>query len=179
MVKSSFARAKERYLLCRLEAYKSAQETLAPILDCGFCVKDWSLRTAAAIALQWGIDRHSDGGWNWPEIIRRYKAEPDALPFAIWFEPTERLAAIGLGVATRRAIELRFLEGDPRTDCPIRGKRALIALEVAFAYARACGKQEIRVRPVNASLERLYIKTYGFERIEPSGQAPYLRRNVT
>lgn len=175
---SSFSEAKQRYLRLRQAAYDHAQYELQQVLRKEFRVRDWSGKTASAIADQWGIARHADAGWDWPEIIRRYKGEANSLPLAIWTKTEERLAAVALDLCTRRAVELKFLEADPRSDCPLKGKRVLIALEVAFYYAQALGLQEIRVRPINSKLETLYVEVYGFEVAAPFDQMRYLRKRV-
>lgn len=83
-----------------------------------------------------------------------------------------------MGLTTGQAVEVRFLEADPRGNCPLKGKRALIVLDVAARYAQARSKSEIRVRPVNTSLERLYREVYGFTLMNPKGQPAYFRKEV-
>lgn len=73
---------------------------------------------------------------------------------------------------------LRFLEGDPRQDCPLRGKRILIALETAANYAQGRGKKEIRVQPIDDKLVYLYESVYGFVLESPKNEEPYYRKGV-
>lgn len=131
---------------------------------------------------EWGgrVWRHFDewGGshFDWREIDRRHR-DPDRLDIAIWSDH-ERLAGLGLGLSTGQAIVLRFLEGDPRQDCPLRGKRILIALETATNYAQGRGKKEIRVQPINDKLVYLYENVYGFVLESPKNEEPYYRKGV-
>jgi hypothetical protein len=73
---------------------------------------------------------------------------------------------------------MRFIEGDPRPDCPLKGWRALIVLEAAAFYAQARGKTELRLKEVNSSLESLYRDTYGFRLETPRKQEPYWTKEV-
>jgi len=107
--------------------------------------------------------------------MRRHR-DPDRLAMTIWTE--DRLSAIALALTTSQSVVLRFVEGDPRTDCPLVGKRALIALEACARYAQGRGKVELRVHPVNSHVEALYTGVYGFERRKPHKEPPYLVKRV-
>jgi len=114
--------------------------------------------------------------WDWEEIFRGHR-DPDRLELVIW-TVGDRLSGLGLVLTSGRAVELRFLEGDPRPDCPLKGRRIAVALEAAARYAQARGKLEIRLQPLNASLGCLYCKAYGFEEVTPKGAQSYLRKAV-
>lgn len=124
---------------------------------------------------QWCPHERRDGGFDWTEIFKRFR-EPNRLDIAI--SVGDRLSGLGLATMTNQHVCLRFLEGDPRSDCPLTGRRALIALETAAAYAQALGRKELRLYPVNSSLETLYIETYGFTLERPRKEEPYLRKGV-
>lgn len=174
---SELHRAKQRYLTCRLDAYRLAKDNLAGAIDVDFRVSELTGRAFQAVTDQWvPAGRGQETAWDWAEINRRYR-EPDRLDMVIW-APGDRLCGIGLGVTVGPSVEIRFLEADPRRDCPLLGKRALIALEVAACYAQARGKTELRVRPLNSSIERLYREVYAFELVSPRREDPYLMRKV-
>ena len=133
-------------------------------------ITEWTGRALKSLD-DWGRSE-----FDWPEIMRRDN-DPDRLDMAIW-SGQERLAALGLAVTTGQAVILRFLEGDPRQDCPLKGRRILIALETAANYAQAQGKKEIRLQPVNDKLVDLYEKVYGFKLESPRNETPYYRKGV-
>ena len=112
----------------------------------------------------------------WHDIWRLHH-EMEAFHMVIWSQE-HRLSGLCLCVAKRRAVEIKFLEGDYRADCPLRGKRVLIALEAAANYAQALGREELRIQPVNDRVRSLYQDTYGFEPVSQRGQEPYFRRAV-
>jgi hypothetical protein len=112
---------------------------------------------------QWPIERHKDASWDWIEVFRRYHRDADRLDMVLW-GPQDRLCGLALGLCSKQAVEVRFVEGDCRTSCPLKSKRFLIFLECATNYAQGRGRAELRIDPVNPALERLYTETYGFSR---------------
>ena len=94
----------------------------------------------------------------------------------VMWGPGERLC--GLGLATLRGEHVRFLEGDPRPGCPLRGKRTTVALETAFVYGQACGRREVRIVPVNTELETFYRDNFGFTLETPKGSEAYYRLEI-
>ena len=145
------------------------------MLSLNFRLTIWTTRVEQCINDQWGTNRHPDASWEWGNILRRYR-DPDVFAFAGWVNE-HRLAFVGLALTNSVAVELRFLEGDPRANCPLGGSRALIALDVSANYAQAVGRREIWVRPVNQALESLCVGL-GFELEAPRGQHRYFRRRV-
>ena len=142
-----------------------------------FKIIEINSRAYQAVRDQW--DKHGrnpDADWDWRELMRRYR-DPDRLDVAIWSQ-SDRISGLALAVTTGSAVELKFLEAGPRTDCPLRGKRALIALETVSCYAQARGKREIRVRPVNETVARLYRDVYGFDPVTQPKAASYFMRRV-
>jgi len=142
-----------------------------------FKIVEINSRAYEAVRDQW--DRHGrkpDADWDWRELMRRYR-DPDRLDMAIWSH-SNRISGLALAVTTGSAVELKFLEADPRADCPLRGKRALIALETVACYAQARGKREVRVRPINEAVASLYRDVYGFELVAQPKMTSYLMRRV-
>lgn len=109
--------------------------------------------------------------------MRRNRNEPDSLALAI-FTGESRLAGLALAMPNSSAVTIKFLEGDPRPDCPLVGRRALITLEAAALYAQGIGRRQIRVEPANATLAALYRDRYGFALVSPRGAPAYYVRDI-
>lgn len=170
---SVLARAKARFETDRHGARAQAVKNLQPHLP-EFNLSGWGARAREAYLQQWlGPPKCL---WDWEEIFRRHN-DPDRLDIAIWGE-NERLCGLAVGLTTGSSVEVRFLEGDPRPDCPLKGRRILIVLESASCYAQARGRQELRVRPKNERLETLYRQTYGFVLETTRGGDRYYRKGV-
>lgn len=138
------AKARERYAQCRHEAFRSCEAELAPAIGVSFILSEYSGRALAAVQAQWEpYGRNVETAWDWHEIMRRHR-DPDRLDMAIWSD-NDRLCGLGLALTTGDAVAFRFLEGDPRDDCPLIGKRALIARDTCARYAQGRGRAELRV----------------------------------
>lgn len=175
---SSFAVAKARYIASQEKARRLASQNLQGPLGIAFHLTAWGDRARRAYESQWlPVTRHSDAGWDWPEIIRRNRNEPDALSLVIW-AGENRLSGLAFVTSDSCAVIVRFLEGDPRPDCPLIGRRALIALEASALYAQGIGRRRIRVEPANATLAALYRDRYGFALVSPKGAPAYYVRDI-
>ena len=174
MSTSELRRAKARYLEARSKAYNHAAK-LRGVVGVDFRVGEWSRSVEEAYKGQWLGVRHDDGGFDWPRIFDRHR-DPSRLDIVIRVD--ERICGIGIGTVSGDSVFLRFLEGDPRTDCPLKGRRILIALETAAAYAQALGRRQLRLEPVNAALESLYVDVYGFSMVRPKKGNPYCTKGV-
>lgn len=71
-----------------------------------------------------------------------------------------------------------FFEADPRPECPLKGKRILIALDAIAAYVQGSGRAEIRVEPANDKLVEVYQTVYEFEVVSPRKGKPYCRKRI-
>ena len=151
-------------------------QDLTPHIGVQFQIGEWTQRTLHAYDEQWPKPRHPDAGWDWPQAFAVHR-DFDRLPLVLW-GPGGRLSGLGLATTTNNAVVIKFLEGDPRTDCPLRGRRALIALETASRYAQMMGRTELRVHPVNSSLDGLYQGVYGFTKETPRKGPSFLRKEV-
>lgn len=160
--------------LDREAARLRAVHNLSGFLRTRFSLSGWTNRAKEVFASTWGVDgRKVD--WDWPAIFRTYD-DHTRLDLAIWVE--NRLCGLALGILTSEALALKFLEGDSRSDCPLRGRRALIALETAQCYAQLRGRTELRVEPINGSVETLYRDIFGFTLETPRGRQAYYRREI-
>jgi hypothetical protein len=162
---------------CAKDRDSAREKTVArlrPRIGVDFRLSGWNNQANRAFTDQW-LPAHCSTGWDWPEVFRRHN-DADRLDAVIW-GPQDRLCGLALGTLTAEALEIRFLEGDPRADCPLTGRRALIILECAACYVQARGRSEIRVRPANERLEALYVQIYGFSlATEGQGRAYYFKR---
>lgn len=133
----------------------------------------YSRRVDEAVADQW---QERQVEWDWSEITRKYRG-PKSFCVAMW-SPGDRLSGVAMMTVSPEAVTVKFVEGDPRPDCPLIGRRALIALEVATNYAQQCGINEIRIHPVNVALARFYETVFGFELVKPHKEEPYYRKRI-
>jgi len=176
-VSHSVAAAKARYLQCQHEAFRSCERDLAKSIGYFFTLSEISQRALLAVQTHWEPSgRPAETSWDWKRVLQRYRNELDRFELAIW--EGDRLCALGLATTGGNAVALRFLEGDPRGDCPLKGRRILIALDACARYAQRRGKAELRVQPINSALESLYVGTYGFRKRSPKGEQPYFCRQV-
>ncbi len=152
---AELARAKARYADLRGKAYLRTAQILVPHIEVDFTITQWGAKAKDAYSRQWGQSR-----FDWEEIFRKHN-DPDRLDMAIW-SPNDRLSALCLGLTTGRSVHLRFLEGDRREDCPLKGRRILIVLEAAANFAQGRGKSELRLQPESDALKELFRETYGF-----------------
>jgi hypothetical protein len=175
--RGQFAVEKARYQAAQDAARRQAAITFAPIMGASFTITNTSRAAFEAVTKQWRGVRapHAEGGWDWLEIHRRYR-DMTAMGVAMWMEP--RLCGMALIVAEGRAAKLAFIEGDPRQDCPLKGRRLLVGLECAANYAQKLGKPEIRVNPANEELRQLYESTYGFRLVNRRGSVPYWVKEI-
>lgn len=111
----------------------------------------------------------------WEDIARRY-ADPDRLEIAVWVG--DRLVAMGLCTTLGEAVMVQFIEGDYDTGSPLKGKRALVVLDVATNYAQLRGKRELRLHPINPQLVNLYESVYEFTAVKNRNEAPYWCKKV-
>jgi hypothetical protein len=180
IVSNLLTRAKARYAQNREAAYRLTGIELPPHVKVDFRVSGWTGKAAEAYAEQWSpvAERQSNDrpAFDWPNLFHICR-DPDRLDIVVW-GPEETLCGLALGTTTGRSLALRFLEGSPDPNCPLRGRRALIALDVAARYAQLRGKPEIRLYEVDSSLESLYRDIYGFEERRPYKEKPYLWKEV-
>ncbi len=127
-----FARAKQRYTASAVQARQIAAANLKSVIGIDFHLSDWNRRTQEAYRNQWHNRETTNDRFDWEQIFQRYR-QPDQLEMSVWVS-SDRLSGLGLATTTSRAIKVEFIEGDPRADCPLKGKRALIMLEAAACY---------------------------------------------
>jgi hypothetical protein len=167
----------ERYQAKAEQARRLTGAELSREFGVDFHLTHWTVKAADAYAGQWLLRHPEAVRWDWPEMFRRHRND-DRLDMVIW-GPGDRLSGLSLAVTTGDAVEIRFLEGDNRLDCPLRGRRIPIALDCAARYAQGRNKWELRVRPLNSALESLYQGTYGFEAVTGKPGGPYWARRIT
>ncbi len=172
---SLLARTKAHYEKNRGEAMLGAARALQA-LGLDVRISNCSRRTIEAIGSDWGDQRRPELSWNWEAILHRYK-DLKSLDLAVW-TPDDRLVMVAIATVSGAALHLRYVEGDPRADCDFKGKRVLMALEVATRYAQLNGLTELRINPVNDALAALYETVYGFALVTPRGEASYWKRVI-
>lgn len=137
-------------------------------------LSSWSNRASSAVA-RWPRDERTYP-WDWDEIHRRYRNEPDRFDLCMWVG--EVLCGVALTTLSGPAATIDFLEGQPGENCPLRGLRAAIAIEAAQRYAQLNGRAELRVQPISEGLGKLYRDIFGFELATPKGEQAYYRWRI-
>nr|WP_281720027.1 hypothetical protein [Nitrosomonas nitrosa] len=171
MTSAELERAKARYREARSQACRLAVDSLSSFLEVDFHLREWSRKALEAIDHQWGSSE-----FDWGEIARRYR-EPGIAHIAIW-SPDDRLSGVFMATIHAKSVKLQWLEGDPRVDCPLKGKRALVALEMISNYAQLLGRPEICLDRVEDDVIPLYVEGYGFTLVTPNKGSPYLKKAV-
>lgn len=174
---SALTEAKARYGGYKDAASLHATRTLGPILGIDVRLLRWSNKTREALEDQWGgVARAPEAHWDWREVFRSY-SEPSSFDMALWTSDG-RLCALGLATKNQTAITFRFAEGDPRPDCPYRGKRLPVLLEAVVFYGQILGLEQVRIEPANSTLETLYKSLYGFSLETPKKGRSFLWREI-
>src|SRR5258708_7905365 len=147
---STIERLRAKYNEARDNARRLAALNLQRDVGVDFYIAGWTRKAQQAYADQW--KEASETGWDWPEIFRRHN-DPDRLDMVVW--TGSRLCGLGLSMTTGEAVVIRFIERDPRSDCPLKGNIALIMTECSALYAQARGRKELRIEPKNDKLSTL------------------------
>jgi len=134
-------------------------ENLRPHIGVNFRVSEITRKALEACDAQWGAST-----WDWHALHQAYR-DVDAFKFAIWVDET--LCGLAIATTTGQSVVLRFVEGSPDVNCPLKGRRILIALEAAANYGQRRGKRDLKLEPLNEHLINLYETTYGFEVVRP------------
>ena len=156
------------------EARRTASLKVSTEFGVDVSLGSWGNRASEAVA-RWPI-RERIYPWNWDEIHRRYRNEPDRFDLCIWVG--DILCGVALTTLSGAAATINFLEGQPSDACPLRGLRAAIAIEAAQRYAQLNGRNEIRVQPISARLENLYRDIFGFDLANPRGEQAYYSKRI-
>lgn len=169
---SALSASKAHYDSLQKLAAKTAAETLRSY-GINLSLLHYSGRVEGAIKAQW-LERQV--GWDWPAIARSNR-EFKSFCLAMW-APNDQLVGLALMTLSKQAVTLKFVEGRPSSDCTFKGKRILIALEVAANYAQGAGVGEIRIHPLNDTLAHLYESVYGFEVVKERKSESYYRKRI-
>ena len=158
------------------EAVAASYGNMSPHIGRDYVVKLWSRSVEEQFRSQWcDAERHGDAGWDWHEIRRNYRGHKDVI---VALEANDQLCALALFVLSRQRVLVRFLEGDPRPECYMKGSRALVMLDLAATLGQRYGCKEIHLQPVNDDLKMLYKETYGFTEGKDGSREPILKRDL-
>lgn len=173
---AELAKAKRRVEQAWQEAVKASYDNMSPYIDHDYTLRLWSRSVEEQFRSQWcSVERHDDAGWNWSEVRRNYRGPKDVI---VALEAEDQLCALALFRLTRDRVLVRFLEGDPRAGCNMKGSRALVMLDLAATLGQRYGCKEIHLQPVNDDLKMLYVETYGFEEGKDGSCEPILKRGL-
>lgn len=175
IVNKELERAKAHDDQAWTDATLQSAQNLRNYIKQPYSVAMWSRAIRHAFEDQW-CPMPRQTSWDWTEIGRRYTPPKDRV---VALRCGDRLAALSVILARRSWVKVHFLEGDPREDCPMRGQRAIVMLDLAATYGQRLGCEEIHIEPVNNTLQSLYCGTFGFEEVLIKGRVEYLRRSLT
>lgn len=116
--------------------------------------------------------------WNWFSVWRKYWNKPARLELAIL--ANDKLCALLLGKPSkgRRHLSLYYLEANPDTNNPIKGKVVKIVADAALLYATLLGCSVVRVVAPLPAVTPLY-EAGGFRLASKEGVSPvYLEQSV-
>jgi hypothetical protein len=167
---NTFTNARARYERDRSEACIASAETLRPVIGVHFEIAEIGRAALDAVALQWGSSK-----FDWDAVYQHHRGI-DAFKFAIWFENS--LCGLGVATTSGQSVKLRFLEGSPDINCPLKGRRILIALDVAANYGQRRGKRNLILEPINETLIALYENVYGFKVVRTRKDPPYCIKGI-
>lgn len=166
----TFTDARARYENDRQQACIAAGDSLRETLGVDFRISQISRSALDAVHTQW-----KSSEFDWDKINTDIRGI-DAFKFAIWVG--DRLCGLAVATTSNQRIRLRFLEGSPLPDCPLKGRRITIALEAVAFYGQRRGKRELTLEPLNEKLISVYQNTYGFQIIRPHSDPPYALKGI-
>jgi hypothetical protein len=170
-------------LLGKLSNGNAVQEvTLQELLD---AVRD---ETVKSLASKFGPFTLTDWSNNCFQYLWRIPAfpwpfqssafpNPARLELAMWVDG--RL--VGLAHVTLNgsdAVLIQAIEGDRDKSCPLKGKRAAIAIQAATYYAQALNRSRLLLQPMNEDLTPIYIKDHDFKDSRRATGSQYLWKEV-
>lgn len=168
---------KEKYSTFRLEVYKALPEVIN--------MPHVKLTAISELALSQNAKWHSsgrvppNGGWDWRSWVDHYRRKHHKrFEAAIWYG--SELCGLCLGKASGNNIHVRLevLEGSPKSNHPLRGRVAFIALTATELYGYACGASQVRIiDPVEGALNS--YKSLGYELgVSTKNEPRYLVKNL-
>lgn len=122
------------------------------------------------------------GGWDWSGLVAPVWRRPTGFYLAVW--SGETLCGLAVGRTSRRrrsgqrhTLSVHFLEGNPDTRHPLRGRIAPLALAAAESYAALIGAQRLRLIDPLPGVLRTYQRL-GFSLARKSGARLCLEKRV-
>lgn len=174
---SEIRKARDRATAAWTDAVQASYENVAPHIGVEYMFRQWSGSVSKVYTDQWlGCDRHEDSGWDWHEIARRHRSPKEQTVALLSYD---KLCALAHFTASRKRVLVRFLEGNPRPDCHMKGCRALLMLDLATTYGQRLGNSEIHLQPVNPTLAELYRSRFGFVDGLDDQREPILKRSLS
>ena len=110
------------------EARRTASQKASSEFGIDLSLGSWGNRASSAVALWPTAERTY--AWDWDEIHRRYRTDPDRFDLCMWVG--DILCGVALATLSGPAATINFLEGQPSDDCPLKGVRAAIAIEAVL-----------------------------------------------
>lgn len=169
-------RARDRANQARQDVELAVYDSLKLHIGGNFSFTSWTNSVVDAYKSQWcNESRRQNGGWDW-EAIGHDRRPPKDHILAVKIE--ERLSILSYLRVSRERIKVEIVEADPRSDCPLKGKRLAIVLEYAVMYGQRLGCNEIHIEPLNDGLKELYTGVYGFVEVKKRKSLEYLKKDL-
>lgn len=116
-------------------------------------VAPFSMHDYQTMIGQWPKEARRYPHWEWLTIYWDHSGPRD---WCFSIRVGDRLCVLAAAKMRNSALTGEFLEADPRPDCPLKGARALIGLDLMARYAEYAKAKEFRIVPENATLARYY-----------------------
>jgi len=113
---------------------------------------------------------HQDGGWDWPAIHGQTQYKKAKFCIALWHGKTT-LSGLTLVSVARRAVRIEIVEGNPRSNHPLKGSVLPILLDTVARFGQQLGRAELRLMNPVKGMVRVYCEVYNFELVAlPKGR---------
>lgn len=114
-------------------------------------IREWERSWKPAFANSKG----AMGGWDWERLADQYRKQPDSFQLAIW--AGDVLCGLAVGTVDRTAVTVRYLEGHPSGNHPLKKKVLPIVFAVATEYAKGLKRRYLRIdSPLPGTYGTLY-----------------------
>lgn len=170
-------RAEARYSALRQLAYGHAlagdelagQVTLEPI-------RRHALEHFAAA---WADHPRRRVSWPWPVMVADYQRNhPERFEVALWSGDTLCGLALGRPSRSKSVLTVKYVEGNPDLEHPLKGLVAAIAIATAHAYAKALGSTLLRLDAPLEPLVPLYRDDFGFTLVLEGTRVAYCEMEI-
>lgn len=115
--------------------------------------------------------------FSWISVWHKFRHNPKRFEFSVWSDDILCGLIIGQPSSAHEHLSVHFLEGNPGSTHPLKGRMLEIFMEgmTLYAYALSCQKLRV-VDPVPGLVGR--YRSLGFEVVEVNNQVVYCEKAV-